>query len=110
MPADIVGDIIRGSLTFVLKTQHTPDLSTLSDALNIAQTEAKATAEHTAQALDVIKSELKNTVELVQQSAANIQRNGNTVEEARAAARDATEVSRATLEVASEIRNKRPQE
>jgi methyl-accepting chemotaxis protein len=110
MLADIVGDIIRGSLTFVLKTQHTPDLNTLSDALNIAQTKAKATAEHTAQALDVIKSELKSTVELVQQLAVNIQQNGNTAEEARAAARDATEVSRATLEVAREIRNKRLQE
>jgi predicted RNase H-like HicB family nuclease len=110
MPTDIVSDIIRGSLTFVLKMQHTPDLSALSDALRVAQTEAKATAEHTAQALDVIKSELKNTVELVQQSAANIQQNGNTAEEARAAAKDATEVGKATLEVAREIRNKRPQE
>jgi hypothetical protein len=110
MPTDIVSDIIRGSLTFVLKMQHTPDLSSISDALRIAQTEAKATAEHTAQALDVIKSELKNTVELVQRSAANIQQNSNTAEEARAAAKDATEVGKATLEVAREIRNKRPQE
>jgi hypothetical protein len=47
------------------------------DALRIAQTEAKATAEHTAQALDVIKNELKNTIELVQQSAVNMQQNGN---------------------------------
>jgi hypothetical protein len=38
VPADVVGDIIRGSLTFVLKVQHTPDLSALSDALRIAQT------------------------------------------------------------------------
>ncbi|KAF1923274.1 uncharacterized protein M421DRAFT_104512 [Didymella exigua CBS 183.55] len=110
MPTDIVSDIIRGSLTFVLKMQHTPNLSALSDALRVAQTKAKATAEHTAQALNVIKSELKNTVELVQQSAANIQQNGNTAEEARAAAKDATEVGKATLEVAREIRNKRPQE
>ena len=65
MPTDISGDIICGSLTFVLKMQHTPDLSAISDALCIAQTEAKATVEDTAQALDVIKSKLKNTVELV---------------------------------------------
>jgi predicted RNase H-like HicB family nuclease len=110
MPTAIVSDIIRGSLTFVMKMQHMPDLSAISDALRIAQTEAKATAKHTGQALDVIKSELKNTVELVQQSAANIQQNGNTAEEARAAAKDATEVGKATLEVATEIRNKRPQE
>jgi hypothetical protein len=40
----------------------------------------------------------------------NIQQNGNTAEEARAAAKDATEVGKATLEVAREIRNKRPHE
>jgi hypothetical protein len=109
-PADLVGDIIRGALTFVLKTQHSPDLSSLGNALNVARTEARATAENTAQTLDQIKQELRSTAELVQQSAANIQRNGNTAEEARAAAKDTTEVGRATLEIAREIRNKKPQE
>tara|TARA_R110002003_G_scaffold2091_1_gene24020 strand:- start:2825 stop:3304 length:480 start_codon:yes stop_codon:yes gene_type:complete len=92
------------SLMFALKTQHSPDLSNLSIALNVARTEARAIAENTAQTLDQIKQELKSAVELVQQSAANIQRNGNTAEEARAAAKDATEVGKATLEVAREIR------
>ena len=110
LPADIVGDIIRGALTFVLKTQHSPDLRGLSDALNVARTEARATAESTARTLDQIKQELKSTVELVQQSATKIQQNGNMAEEARAAAKDATEVGKATLEIAREIRNKRPQE
>ncbi|KAG9382285.1 hypothetical protein A1F94_007939 [Pyrenophora tritici-repentis] len=110
LPADIVGDIIRGALTFVLKTQHSPDLGGLSDALNVARTEARATAESTARTLDQIKQELKSTVELVQQSATKIQQNGNMAEEARAAAKDATEVGKATLEIAREIRNKRPQE
>lgn len=58
----------------------------------------------------MIRSELKNTIELVQQLAANIQQNGNAAEEARAVAQDATEVSRATLGMAREIRNKRPRE
>ncbi|EDU46224.1 hypothetical protein PtrSN002B_010760 [Pyrenophora tritici-repentis] len=110
LPADIVGDIIRGALTFVLKTQHSPDLGGLSDALNVARTEARATAESTARTLDQIKQELKSTVGLVQQSATKIQQNGNMAEEARAAAKDATEVGKATLEIAREIRNKRPQE
>jgi hypothetical protein len=110
LPADIVGDIIRGALTFVLKTQHSPDLSSLSNALNVAQTEARTTAENTAQTLDQIKQELKSTVELAQQSATKIQQNSNIAEEARAAAKDATEVGKATLEIAREIRNKRPQE
>jgi hypothetical protein len=112
LPADIVSDIIRGALMFVLKTQHSPDLSSFSNALNVAQSEARAAIENTAQTLEQIKQELKSTVELVQQSATNIQRDGNTAEEARATAKDTTEVGKATLEVVRKIRNKRaePQE
>jgi hypothetical protein len=110
MPTDIVGDIIRGSLTFVLKMQHTPDLTSIGDALRIVQTEAKATAEHTAHALEGIKTELKNNTEGIQQATTNIQQNKNTTEEAKAAAKEATEVGRATLEMAREIKNKRPLE
>lgn len=51
------------------------------------QTEAKTTAENTAQAVDEIKNKLKNTAEIIQQSATKIQQNGNTAEEARAAAK-----------------------
>lgn len=90
--------------------QHTPDLCAVSDELSITQTEAKSTAKYMAQALDAIKSELKSTVKLVQQSAVNIQQNGNTAEEARTAAKDAIEVDKVTLEIAREIRNKKPQE
>ena len=49
MPADIVGDIVRGTVTFVLKTQHFPDLS---DAHNVAQTKVRATMEGMAQIVD----------------------------------------------------------
>jgi uncharacterized protein YukE len=52
------------------------------------------------QALDEIKNELKNAAEIVQRSAKNIQHNGGTAEEARAAAREAIQVGRATLEMA----------
>jgi hypothetical protein len=110
LPADIVGGIICGALTFVLKIQHSPDLRGLSNALNVARTEAGATAESTAQTLDQIKQELKSTIGLAQQTATKIQQNGNMAEEARAAVKDATEVGKATLEIAREIRNKRPQE
>ena len=76
----------------------------------MARAEARATAESTAQTLDQIKQELKSTVELVQHSATKTQQNGNTAEQARAAAKDATEVGKATLEIARELKNKRPQE
>ncbi|KAF2844380.1 hypothetical protein T440DRAFT_473427 [Plenodomus tracheiphilus IPT5] len=52
IPAELVIDIFRGSLTFVLKMQHTTDLTSISDAISIAQTEAKAIAEHTAHTLE----------------------------------------------------------
>lgn len=47
-------------------------------------------------------------MEVVQQSAANIQYNGSTAEVMMAAAKDAIEVSRATLEAARGIMNERP--
>lgn len=110
LPADLVGDIIRGSLTFVLKMQHTPDLTSISDALRIVQTEAKATAEHTAHTLEQIKTELKNNTEGIHQATTRIQQGSNTAEEARAAAKEATEVGRTTLEMTREIKNKKAQE
>ncbi|KAF5844146.1 hypothetical protein GGP41_008908 [Bipolaris sorokiniana] len=110
VPADLAGDVIRGALTLVLKTQHTPDLDTVRDALAVAQTKAKTNAEQTAQALDQIKGELKNTVDIVQLVAANMRQNASTVEEARAAAKEATQVGKATLEMAREIKNKAPQQ
>jgi methyl-accepting chemotaxis protein len=110
VPADIVGHIICGLFTLVLKTQHTLYLSTVSDALNVARTETKAKAKNTAQTLDHIKQELQSTVDIAQQFATNIQKSGNTAEEARAAAKEAIEVGRATVEMARETRNKRLQE
>jgi hypothetical protein len=110
VPADLAGDVIRGALTLVLKTQHTPDLGTVRDALAVAQTEAKTTTEQTAQTLDQIKTELKNTVDAVQQIATSMQQSANTADEARATAKEATAVGKATLEMVREIKNKAQQQ
>jgi phage gpG-like protein len=40
--------MIMGTLTMISKTLRTPDLTTIQDALNIMQTEAKDIAEETA--------------------------------------------------------------
>ncbi|KAF2844551.1 hypothetical protein T440DRAFT_356336, partial [Plenodomus tracheiphilus IPT5] len=45
VPADHVMALIHGTLTFILKVQHTPDLNTICDALSILQTETKANSE-----------------------------------------------------------------
>ncbi|KAH6510379.1 hypothetical protein HBI81_258010 [Parastagonospora nodorum] len=108
VPADVVGDIIRGSLTFVLKVQHTPDLSALSDALKIAQTEAKINAENTVQALGEIKNQILKTKEIAQRSATNIQQNGERIKEVGVAAREATEVGRNVSYAAVAARNLLP--
>jgi hypothetical protein len=55
MLADLVKVIIHGTLTFTLKVQHAPDLSTVCDALNNMQTEAKASLVNAARMLDAVK-------------------------------------------------------
>ena len=109
MPADLVKTIIRSALTLILKVQNAPDLSTICDALRILQTETKSTSESTAEALNTVKSELKNTAEIVRTLGANVQQNTNTGEETRAAAKEAIEVGKANLEIARQIKNTGPQ-
>jgi methyl-accepting chemotaxis protein len=89
VPADLAGDIIRGALTLVLKTQHTPDLGTVCDALAVVQTKAKTTTEQTAQALNQIKTKLKNTVDAVQKIATSMQQNASTADEASRSSKEA---------------------
>ena len=95
VPADLVKVIIHGTLTFILKVQHPPDLSTVCDALNILQTEAKASSDNTARMLDAVKHELKteimNTADTVHAIAANIQLNTRAGQDAKIAAKEAVE-------------------
>jgi hypothetical protein len=113
VPADLVKVIIHGTLTFILKVQHAPDLSTVCDALNILQTEAKATLDNAARMLDAVKHELKtemkNTADTVHAIAAAVQLNTRAGEDAKTAAKEAVEVGKANLEMARQIKNARPQ-
>jgi hypothetical protein len=91
VPADLVKVIIHGTLTFILKVQHAPDLSTVCDALSILQTETKATSESTAQILDALKNELKveikTTTEIIHTIGTNVQQNIGTVEQGSSGSR-----------------------
>ncbi|EMD66021.1 hypothetical protein COCSADRAFT_140533 [Bipolaris sorokiniana ND90Pr] len=113
VPADLVKIIIHGTLTFILKVQHAPDLSTVCDALSILQTEAKATSDNTTRMLDAVKqefkTELKNTTDTIHTIAANVQLNIRAGEEAKTAAKEAAEVGKASLEMARRIKNAGPQ-
>ncbi|KAH7563671.1 hypothetical protein BM1_00718 [Bipolaris maydis] len=113
IPADLVKIIIHGTLTFILKVQHAPDLSTVCDALSILQTEAKATSDNNTRMLDAVKqelkTELKNTTDTIHTIAANVQLNIRAGEEAKTAAKEAAEVGKASLEMARRIKNAGPQ-
>lgn len=113
MPADLVKVIVHGTLTFILKVQHAPNLSTVCDALSILQTEAKASADNAAQMLDAVKhelkTELKNTTDTVHAIAANVQLNTRAEEDAKTAAKEAVEVGKANLQMARQIKNAGPE-
>ncbi|KAF2844323.1 hypothetical protein T440DRAFT_436623, partial [Plenodomus tracheiphilus IPT5] len=63
VPADLVKIIIHGTLTFILKVQHTPDLNTVCDALRILQTETKTTSETTTQREVVVNIRDPSTIQ-----------------------------------------------
>ena len=109
MPADLVKIIIYGTLTFILKIQHAPNLSMVCDALSILQTEAKVSTENTARMLEAVKHELKtdikNTADTVHAIATTVQQNIRSGEEARTAAKEAVEVGKANLQMARQIKN-----
>lgn len=86
--------------------QHAPDLNTICDALKMAQAEAKAAAESTAQALSEIRSEVKNMTEAIRQTTTITQQTLNAAEETSTITRDTATVGKTTVEMAQEIRNK----
>jgi hypothetical protein len=113
VPADLVKVIIHGTLTFILKVQHAPDLSTVCDALSIMQTETKAASDSTAQILNTVmqelKTELKTTTDTVRAIATDAQQSRRAGEEAKTAAKEAVEVGKANLDMTRRTKNAGPQ-
>lgn len=89
-----------------LKTQHAPDLTTVCDAIRMAQIEAKAVAENNTQALSEIRNELKNTTETIRQTTTIAQQTVNMRGDTRAAAREAATVGKTTMEITREMKIK----
>ncbi|KAF2015999.1 hypothetical protein BU24DRAFT_409159 [Aaosphaeria arxii CBS 175.79] len=106
VPADLVNTIIHGTVTSILKVQHIPYLSAISDALRILQAEAKATANENAQTFSNIKNELTNSTEAARQFTIATHQNTNIGEEPRAAAKEAAETGKTVLEITREIQTK----
>lgn len=58
----------RATLTMISKTLRTPDLTTIQEALNIMQTEAKAKVEETANVVEAVRMEVRNNAADIMQS------------------------------------------
>jgi hypothetical protein len=84
--------MITGTLTMISKTLRTPDTTTIQDALNIMQTEAKDIAEETANVIETVKMEMRN-------DAADIKRSIKIGEETKTAAREAMERSKIVVDI-----------
>jgi hypothetical protein len=105
VPADLVKTIIHGMVTFVLKTQNAPDLTSVCDALRILQTEAKSAAENNTKALSD-PERAQEVAEAIRQTTTIAQQAVNMGEETRAAAKEAATMGKTTMKMAMEIRTK----
>ncbi|KAI7349593.1 hypothetical protein KC320_g5990 [Hortaea werneckii] len=85
----------------ISKTPRPPDLTTIQDALNIMQTEAKDIAEETANVIKTVKVEMMN-------NAADIKRSIKIGGETKAVAREATERSKTVVDMVKEMKDKTP--
>lgn len=101
VPANHVRTMITGTLTMISKPLRTPDLTTVQDALNIIQTEAKNRGEETANVIETVRMEMRHNV-------TDIKRSITIGEETKAAAREATERSKKVVEMVKELKDKAP--
>ena len=99
IPSTHVKNMIMGTLGLLLKVQNAPDFSSIHDVLNIVQTEARAQAGDIRASLEDIKSELGKITESVQTSL-------GTAEQARAAAKEASEVGKIVAATTRELKSK----
>jgi hypothetical protein len=95
--------ITRSTLSFIAKTQRTPDMTTVYDKLHAPCAPNKIRPrKDTAKELASIREELKNNM-------ANVQEGITVAKRAEAAALKATTVGKAVAGMTRDIRNKAPQ-
>ncbi|KIV98951.1 uncharacterized protein PV09_09336 [Verruconis gallopava] len=102
---DPVKSIIFAALNFVTKVQQAPDLIHVHDAVCAIQAQLRTGAEDSAKELAVIKEGICGLT-------AEAQKTAIISEEAKAAALEAAAISKATVDIAKDIKNKgiRPRE
>ncbi|RTE68578.1 hypothetical protein BHE90_017044 [Fusarium euwallaceae] len=94
-----------GALSLVNKIHNIPDLDTVRDALQMARIESKIAAESTTQALNDIKTELKQVANTSQQALDGIRESHEAQIETKAAARESTDIGRTVVTMVRDIKN-----
>lgn len=105
VPAELVKTIILGMLSFIVKTQNTPDLKSVLDALSIARTERDAALERMAESIGAVRNEICKTKESVQQCTTHTERYVEIGEQTKIIAQETREITRTVMDIAREIRN-----
>ncbi|KAI0804889.1 hypothetical protein GGR55DRAFT_305475 [Xylaria sp. FL0064] len=101
IPANLVKSMILGMASLVAKTMSMPDVRSIQETLNIIQTEVKNETNITALTLYEIKDDMERTATKLQEIQESVKK-GN---EAKVAAREATEVGRTVTAIVREIKN-----
>ena len=99
VPAALVKVITSSTMSLIAKVHRVADMSTVCDKLEIMQGEAKTATTGNAETLDTIRQELGSIRDIMQRAAA-------TGEEARTAAKEATEVAKTAVGMVRDIKNK----
>jgi hypothetical protein len=93
-----------GALTLIVKMQSTPDLGHVYEAVKIGQVETKAAAESLAHHVNSLKNELNETNTKAQQTMEVVQRHSEIAMDAKTAAKEATEIGKATMKMIRDMK------
>ncbi|KAH7187616.1 hypothetical protein BFJ68_g16276 [Fusarium oxysporum] len=105
VPHDLVEIITIGALSLINKIHNIPDLGTVHDALQMARTESKIATESTMQALNDIKTELRQAANTSQQALKGIRESQEAQDETKAAARESIDMGRTVMAMVRETKN-----
>uniref|UniRef100_A0A8H7NA94 CCHC-type domain-containing protein n=1 Tax=Bionectria ochroleuca TaxID=29856 RepID=A0A8H7NA94_BIOOC len=102
VPPELAKIMIMGSLSLLVKLQNMPDFRTVHDALNLARTEATASAASTTESLNRIDAGLKQITGVIQQT---MRDNTDAARDAKIAAKEAAEASKTAVGMVRELRS-----
>ncbi|KAM5350889.1 hypothetical protein ACJZ2D_017140 [Fusarium nematophilum] len=93
-----------GALSLIVKLQSTPDLGHVHQAVRSGQIETKTAAENIMNAINGLRTDFGNTNTVAQQTMAKAQQSTDTALEAKAAAKEATEIGKATMKMIRDMK------